>query len=248
MEILGIKRFSYGAVLAFVVLLVLLITGAMFFADEAEDFFGHRGPKTTQVMELRGSWLGMKLTSLDSPTARRLGVPPSAKGVMIVEVEERNGWRALRAGATEGDVIVAVDGQDVRDLADLYDVSRNVDVGSAVLLDIRRWGQPITLVLPALHALPAGAAGAQLGQAGSFPAATAPAGNAAGTQPVAWTPGAQGGQLYCPRVDSAQPVAWVQGSQGAQFYCPIHNRAWPQNAVHPHYRCPLGGCPLTRAR
>lgn len=231
MEVLGIKRFSYGAVLAFVVLLVLLIAGAMFFADEVDDFFDHRKPKTIQVMELRGSWLGMKLTALDSPTAQRLGIPPSAKGVMIVEIEERNGWRVRQAGAMEGDVIVAVDEQDVRDLADLYDVSRDVDVGSAVLLGIRRWGQPMTLVLPALHALPAGAAGAQLGQAGPFPPATAPpvmamGANAAGTQPVAWTPAAQ----------------------GVQFYCPAHNRRWSQNAVHPHYRCPLGGCPLTRAR
>ncbi len=129
MEILGIKRFSYAAVFAFVVLLVLLIMGAMFFAEGAGDLFGRRGPKTTQVMELRGSWLGMKLTSLDSPTAQRLGIPSSAKGVMIVEIEERNGWRVIQAGAMEGDVIVAVDGQDVRDLADLYDVSRNLDVG-----------------------------------------------------------------------------------------------------------------------
>ena len=40
MEVPGIKRFSYGAVFAFVVLLILLIGGAMFFADEAEDFLG----------------------------------------------------------------------------------------------------------------------------------------------------------------------------------------------------------------
>ena len=42
MEILGFKRFSYGAILALAVLLFLLIAGAMFFADEVDDFFGHR--------------------------------------------------------------------------------------------------------------------------------------------------------------------------------------------------------------
>ncbi|MHC4176053.1 MAG: hypothetical protein ACYSWU_01015 [Planctomycetota bacterium] len=223
MEVFGIKRFSYGAVLAFVVLLVLLVAGAMFFADEAEDFFGLHEPAITQAMELRGSWLGMKLASLDSPTARHLGVPPAAKGVMIVEIEERNGWRARQAGAMEGDVIVAVDEQDIRDLADLYDVSRNLDVGGAVLLDIRRWGQPMTLVLPALLAQPAAANPSQFGQAGP---AMAPGANAA------WV----------------QPAATVQGVQGPQFYCPTHNRVWPQNAVHPHYRCPLGNCPLSRTR
>ena len=231
MELLGIKRFSYGTALAFVVLLVLLVAGAMFFGEEAKDLFGRSEPKTTQVMELRGSWLGMKLTSLDSPTVQRMGIPPSLPGVMIVEIAERDGWRARQAGAVEGDVIVAVDGKNVRDLADLYDVSRTVDVGNAVLLDVRRWGQSMTLVLPALHAPPGGAAAAQFGQAGQFPAATAPpvvamGANPAGTQPVAWTPLAQ----------------------GPQFYCPAHNRMWPQTAVHPHYRCPLGNCPLSRAQ
>jgi hypothetical protein len=226
MDKIGIKRFSYGAVLAFAVLLLLLVAGAMFFAGEAESFFGLHEPEITQIMELRGSWLGMRLTSLDSPTARRLGVPPSMPGVMIVEIEERNGWRARQAGAMEGDVVVAVDGQAVRDLADLYDVSRNLDVGGAVLLDVRRWGQPMTLVLPALQAPPPLAGPSQLGQAGQ----PAP-GTAQGANP-AW----------------AEQAAWIPGPQGAQFYCPMHNRMWSQNAVYPHYRCPLGNCPLSRAR
>ena len=223
MEILGIKRFSRGAVHAFVVALVLLIVGAMFFADEVEEFLDHREPKTTQVMELRGSWLGMKLTS---PTAQRLGIPPSAKGVMVVEIMEMNGWRARQAGIMESDVIVAVDGQDVRDLADLYDISRKVNVGDAVLLEVRRWGQLVTLVLPALHTPLPGAAQLQPGQVGQAAPGMAPGTNAAAGQPVAWAPGGQGGQ----------------------FYCPTHNRMWPQTAVHPNYRCPLGNCPLSRAR
>ena len=68
MEILGFKRVSYGAIFALAVVLFLIIAGAMFFADEVDDFFDHSAPKTTQVMELRGDWLGMKLTSLDSLT------------------------------------------------------------------------------------------------------------------------------------------------------------------------------------
>ena len=39
-------------------------------------------------------------------------------------------------------------------LTDVYDLSRNVNVGAVVLLDIRRWGQVLTLVLPALQAPP----------------------------------------------------------------------------------------------
>ena len=114
MEILGIKQWSYGAMFAFVVLLVLLIGGAMFFAEKVDDLFDGRKPTTTQLMEMQGSWLGMKLASLDAPAARRLGIPASAKGVLIVEIEEKNGWRARQAGVMEGDVVVAVDGQTVR--------------------------------------------------------------------------------------------------------------------------------------
>ncbi len=224
MEKMGLKRFSSGAVFALAVLLLLIVAGAMFFADEVEEFLGHREPKTTQVMELRGSWLGMELISLDSPTAGRLGIPPSTRGVMIMEIEEKNGWRARQAGAMQGDVIVAVDGQTVRDLGDLYDVSRSLDVARVVLLDVRRWGQPLTLVLPALHAPLPVAAPPRPGQAAA--PVTPMIANAAGAQQAAWTPAAQ----------------------GAQFYCPTHNRMWLQNAVYPHYRCPLGNCPLSRAR
>jgi len=241
MDTLGIKRFSYGAMFAFVAALALLIVGAMFFADEVEEFLDHRGIKTTQVMELQGSWLGVKLTSLDSPTAQRLGIPPAAGGVLVVEIMELNGWRAREAGLTNGDILVGVDGQPVRDLADLYDVSRKVNVAEAVLLDVERWGQPITLVLPALHVPLPGTVPAQPGQIGQPVPGTFPA----ATQPVAWTPGA-GGQFQCPPVmNVAAPPA---AGQAAQFYCPTHGRIWPQTAVHPNYRCPMGNCPLTRVR
>ncbi len=98
MEILGIKRLSYGATFAAVVILILLIAGAMFFADKVDGFIDNWNAKTTQAMEMRGSWLGMRLASLDSPTAQRLGIPASAKGVLIAEIEDRNGWRGAKPG------------------------------------------------------------------------------------------------------------------------------------------------------
>jgi len=45
---------------------------------------------------------------------------------------------------------------------------------------------------------------------------------------------------------TAQLAALVRGSKGPMFNCPIHNRVWPQNEVHPHYRCLIGNCPLSR--
>ncbi len=143
-----------------------------------------------------------------------------------------------QAGAMEGDVIVAVAGQNVRNLSDMYDVSRYVEVTGVVTMDIRRWGQVMTLVLPALQAQPAMIQGA----------------NAAGAQPVAWIQGPQGAQFYCPRITGAnataiQPVAWPsQAMPGAQFCCPYHNRVWSQNEVYPQFRCPICNCPLNRVR
>jgi len=222
-----IKHFPYGVIFPIVVLLAMLVAIAMFFTGKGEDVFEREGHKITQTMELRGNWLGMKLTSLDSPTARRLGVPPSVrKGVMVVELQEaRDGWRPRQAGVLPGDVIVAVDGKKVRDLADLYDASRNLDVGSAVLLDIRRWGQPMTLVLPAVYAAPPVAGPPEAWQGVQPPPATAQGANAGAAQLAAWAPGSQCYQ--CPH-----------------FYCRVHNQVFPQGAVHPNYRCPIGNCPL----
>jgi hypothetical protein len=216
-----IKHLSIGAALTLLIVLILVAAGAMFLTDDKEELFGLRKHRSTQAMEVQGTWLGIKLTSMDSPTARRFGVPPSERGVMVVEIKERDGWRARLAGVQRGDVIKSVNGKKVRDMADLYDISRDLDVGSAVSLDILRWGQLMTLVLPAVYAPP----------------------------PVEAPPQARQGDRVAPmagqRVNAG--VA-VQGSQGPLFYCYMHNQVWPQNAVHPHYRCLLGNCPLNRVR
>ena len=216
----------YGVAFVFLVLLILLAVGAMFFADDREEIFSRRKHKSSQSMEIQGRWLGMRLISLDASSARQLGVPPSVQGVMVMEIEERNGWRARLAGVQPGDVIMAVNGIEVQNLADLYDVSRDLDVGSAIMLDILRWGQHMALVLPSVYAAPPVQGSPQAGQ---------------GDQPAPMTP-REG------NAGAAQPAGLVSGTQDPLFYCPLHNRVWPQNAVHPHYRCPLGRCPLNRVR
>jgi len=219
-----IKHFSYGVAFALLILLALVAAGAMFLTDDKEEIFGLRNYKRAQAMEIRGNWLGMRLTSMESSTARHYGVPPTERGVMVTEIEERSGWRARMAGVQQGDVIKGVNGKEIRDLADLYDLSRDLDVGSTVSLDIQRWGQPMTLVLPAVYAPPPVAAPPQARQGDRGAPMTGQIGNAG----------------------AAQPAALVQGPQEPMFHCPLHNRQWPQSEVHPHYRCPLGNCPLNR--
>ena len=163
----------------------------------------------------------MNLASTDSKMARRLGVGPSERGAIVTGIEERSGWRARQAGVQRGDVIKAVNGMEVRDMADLYDVSRDVDVGSAVSLDVLRWGQYLKLILPAVNEP----------LVGTFPP---PEIERPRTAPM------MGQQVNAGLA--------VQGNQGPLFFCPQHNRQWPHNAVHPAYRCPIGNCPLSRVR
>lgn len=221
-----IKYFSYGVASTFVVLLILLAAGAMFFTDDKADMIANRIHQAIEPMEIHGNWLGMKLTALNSHNADRLGVPSSLRGVVVGEVDERNGWRARQAGVQEDDIIVGVNGKDVRDMADMYDVSRKLDVGSPVLLNILRWGQPMTLVLPAQYAVPPDGGPPQARRGDPTPR----------REPWRENP------------DAVQPGTLVHGYQGPLFHCPQHNKMWPQNAVHPNYRCPIGNGPLNRVR
>lgn len=216
------KLLSVGVGTAFgvVVLLAVVALGAMFFADDGEELFSRERHKVTQAMELRGEWLGMKLASLDSPSARRRGVPPSERGVLVLELSERKGWRVRQAGVLSGDVVEGLNGNEIRDMADLFKISRKVDVGSAVTLDIRRWGQPMTLVLPAVFTAPPVAGRTRTAQGANAGAAQA----------------------------GAEQAARIQRRQGPQFYCPQHNKLWSKDAVHPNYRCPLGNGLLNRVR
>ena len=226
-----LKKLTVGAAVILVILVAGMAVGAMFYDDEGEEFFERVGRRMTQPMELRGRWLGMRVTAVNSRTAQKWGVPPSLDGVVVVEISETNGWRAQRAGVAPGDVIIAVDENKVRDLADLFEVSQRMDVSQAVLLDVLRWGQPMTLVLPSAIA-------------GPMPIVP----NVAQAPPMMAQPMAQ--PMPQPMAPPAQPVAWQQPGRGvgmgrgAQMICPADGTVWAQSAVHPHYRCPRCNGPL----
>ncbi|MCP4678531.1 MAG: PDZ domain-containing protein [Deltaproteobacteria bacterium] len=224
-----LKLISPGGAIVFFVVIICLALVALFFTDDREEVLGDvrlRGPRATQPMELRGNWLGIKLASLNSPTARRFGIPTNAHGVMVVEISERAGLRARQAGVLSGDVITAVDKNNVRDIADLYEVSRKLDVAAAILLDVQRWGQDMTLVLPAAYAM--------------MPPATTPPSAAAAPPAQMAAPG--------PRPGAPQPAAWMPGRAGGQFYCPTDKLIYSQAAVQPRYRCLRCNSPLVGVR
>jgi hypothetical protein len=153
----SIKRVSPAILVVAVLVGVGVIIGALIFADDGPEFWDRSDSKTTaqavtQPMELRGDWLGMSLVDLTSPSARRANIPAGTKGVMVAEISETMGWRARQAGLMPRDVISSINKQNIRDINDLYDVTRKVNVADAIFLSASRWGQPMMVVLPALYA------------------------------------------------------------------------------------------------
>ncbi len=242
------KRISIGTAAVLIVCLGGLALAAMFLERDGEEMLGWLGVgnqhKVTQPMELQGRWLGLRLSEIHSRVASRYRIPPSTKGVLVSEISERNGIRARQAGVLAGDVIQAVDEHKVRDMADLFDATRDVDVTTAVILDVLRWGQPMTLVLPGVYMTPP--AQAQAGRLNAAPQAAAP--QAAAPQasiPQAATPPVNQTPVAGANVNGAQPAAFTQGAAAGQFYCPRGGHFWNQAAVHPNYRCPRCNGPLS---
>ena len=102
-------------------------------------------------MELQGRWEGMYVVAANGPTARSLGVREAERGVVIAGLVRQQDARARRSGVAIGDVIVGVDRKPIADLRGLLAASQKSNAGSSTLLDVRRRGQPMTLVLPAAN-------------------------------------------------------------------------------------------------
>jgi len=93
------------------------------------------GPKEMQTM-------GLTLAPLDDEMRTKLGLDPSAEGLMIVAVDQAS--EAFTKGLTEGDLITEVGQQKVVRLQDLEDrIKEAKDAGrKSILLLVRRGGDP----------------------------------------------------------------------------------------------------------
>jgi hypothetical protein len=254
-----LKRVSPAILVVVILMGAGIIVGALIFGDDGPDLADRLADKrqVLQPMELRGDWLGMSLVDLNAASARRANIPPSVKGVMVVEISETVGWRARQAGIMPRDVITGIGKSKIADINDFYDVTRKVDVAEAVFIDVSRWGQPMTLVIPAAYrpmpqagqpqvmmngmgqqqlAMPQVAQQQMLpqGQAQAWPQQQMPQQQAQvvaqqqGWPQQAMMPAAMNGQQQA----AAQP-------QGPLWVCPRHGLGWHQNVVQPGFRCPL---------
>jgi serine protease Do len=96
-------------------------------------------------------WLGVTLAPLDSKAQAKFGV---ARGVLVAEVGSNT--PAEKAGLSAGDVIVALDGTEVRELAKLRNAVAIKGAGKTANLQVRRDGKlrDLKVVLGALPEQP----------------------------------------------------------------------------------------------
>jgi S1-C subfamily serine protease len=87
-------------------------------------------------------YLGVSIQDLDSEFAKELNVDVS-QGVVIEGLEE--GGSAQYAGLQVNDVIVGIDGREVKSIPELQEVVGRAKVGDTVSLKVLRKNKPITV-------------------------------------------------------------------------------------------------------
>jgi PDZ domain len=111
-------------------------------------------------------WLGIAATELTSDLAEDRRLPENSRGIAVQSVI--HGSPADRAGIkgmsldvdnqgyllTRGDVIISIDGKDVKNMDDLLDVLRDKQIGDIVSIDLNRNGKTITNLNVKLEGLP----------------------------------------------------------------------------------------------
>jgi hypothetical protein len=233
-----IKRLSPALLLILILVGGGIVVGALVFGDDRKEMFDRFTEKRdlSQPMEVKGDWLGMSLVDLTSPSARRAGLTPGLKGVMVSDISETAGWRARAAGVIPRDVVLTVNRTKISDINDLYDLTRKINVTDAVFLDVNRYGQVATVVLPSVTVPPVPVPPVAAGF--NQPAM-------AGPQPAMMAPAAAPVQMQLPAAAfNAQPVAQPAQFAGPRWLCRRHGLAWPQQAVQPGFRCPYCNEPL----
>jgi serine protease Do len=88
------------------------------------------------------AWLGVKVQAVNKSIADGLGLD-KAKGVLVAQTE--NGSPATKAGLKAGDVIVSINGAEVKNPSDLARKIGATTPNTAIKLEIMRGGSPETV-------------------------------------------------------------------------------------------------------
>ncbi|MFC1596780.1 hypothetical protein ACFL5Q_02430 [Planctomycetota bacterium] len=98
-----------------------------------------------------GAWMGMEVTPITSLTANQYGIPAGTRGLLVAEAEAQ----AATAGVKAGDVVVWINGAQVNQMADFFQVTKNGTLTPGVVGIVRK-GKRMTVDL-AQTATPAAA-------------------------------------------------------------------------------------------
>jgi serine protease Do len=101
------------------------------------------GPTKTASLDRAADYAlaGLEVESLDSRTARELGLQGKAQGVVVVGVEPDSG--AERAGIVQGDVIREINRKPVKSMKDFERIASEVRKDEQVLMLINRRGNSL---------------------------------------------------------------------------------------------------------
>lgn len=118
-------------------------------------------PQLIQFGEVRRPKLGATLPAVQDLVQRGYRLPVE-QGLMVYQVQpgasaDRAGLRGVTADGNIGDIILAVDGQKMNDLDDLYRLLDKKQIGDTVSVEVYRSGRTVTVPVK-LFAAPAGGA------------------------------------------------------------------------------------------
>jgi serine protease Do len=100
----------------------------------------------TQLIEkgkVTRGWLGVTIQNFTPELAREFGLK-KAKGALVTEIHDRS--PAARAGLKRGDVILELNGKEVKNVESMRNMVAQSKVGSRISMRVLRDGKTITLV------------------------------------------------------------------------------------------------------
>jgi len=114
-------------------------------AEQPKDLMQAEGETTPDESSKETALAGLEVRNLTPDIARQLGLPAGMTGVVISGVEQ--GSAAQEAGLREGDVIMEINRQRVRDIADFRQLSGKLSKQDSTLLLLNRQGRKLFVAI-----------------------------------------------------------------------------------------------------
>lgn len=124
-------------VLVLVVVIFALFSGNSGYGDDTD--FDVSGSMRNGAF-VHNEWFSAEVCQVNRGIARQYGLPKGTKGVMITDLE---GNPEVRMKLRNGDVITAINNQEVNNLRDFRKASRNINPTQGMFMDIQRGGHPM---------------------------------------------------------------------------------------------------------